>query len=99
MRGVCELALKFRCDWKGPIGKIENDQDRQPDSGNPTVRDEKGACGNVMHGLASLCHEAGNGGNNGRRCPKHARTVFLPDLDSNIRIFGQLKFFRKLYDS
>jgi hypothetical protein len=21
MRGVCELALKFRCDWKGPIGK------------------------------------------------------------------------------
>jgi hypothetical protein len=24
-----------------------------------------GACGNVMHGLASLCHEAGNSGNNG----------------------------------
>ena len=84
MRGVCELALKFRCDWKGPIGKIENDQDRQPDSGNPTVRDEKGACGNVVHGLASLCHEAGNGGNNGRRCPKHARTVFLPDLNSKV---------------
>jgi hypothetical protein len=58
MRGVCELALKFRGDWEGPIGKIENDQDRQPDLGNPTVRDEKGACGNVMHGLASLCHEA-----------------------------------------
>jgi serine/threonine protein phosphatase PrpC len=35
-----------------------------------------------MHGLASLCHEAGNAGNNGRRCPKHARTVFLPDLNS-----------------
>ena len=35
-----------------------------------------------MHGLASFCHEAGNGGNNGRRCPNHARTVFLPDLDS-----------------
>ena len=43
---------------------------------------KRGACGNVMHGLASFCHEAGNGGNNGRRCPKHARTVFLPDLDS-----------------
>ena len=42
----------------------------------------KGDCGNVMHGLVSLCHEAGNGGNNGRRCPKDARTVFLPDLDS-----------------
>jgi len=40
------------------------------------------ACGNVMHVLASLCHEAGNGVNNGRRCPKYARTVFLPDLDS-----------------
>ena len=23
---------------------------RQPDSGNPTVRDERGACGNVNHG-------------------------------------------------
>ena len=45
---------------------------------------KKGACGNVMHGLASLCHEAGNGGNNGRRCPKHARTVFLPDLNSKL---------------
>ena len=30
-----------------------------------------------MHGLAYLCDEAGNGGNNGRRCPTHARTVFL----------------------
>ena len=43
-----------------------------------------------MHGLASLCHEAGNGGNNGRRCPKHARTVFLPDLDS---IIGRVALF------
>ena len=51
----------------------------EPDAGNPTVRDEKGACGNVMHGLASFCHEAGNDGNNGRRFPKHARTVFLPE--------------------
>jgi len=44
------------------------------------------ACGNVMHGLASLCHEAGNSGNNGRHFPKHARTVFLPDHDSNYYI-------------
>jgi hypothetical protein len=35
-----------------------------------------------MYGLASFCREAGIGENNGRRCPKHARTVFLPDLDS-----------------
>jgi hypothetical protein len=43
---------------------------------------KRGACGNVMHGLAFLCREAGNGENNGRRCPKYARTVFLPNLDS-----------------
>jgi hypothetical protein len=43
MREVCELALKFRGDREGPIGKeISGDQDRQPDSGNSTVRDEKG---------------------------------------------------------
>jgi hypothetical protein len=42
MRGACELALKFGCDGEGPIGKNSGDQDRQPDSGNPTVRDEKG---------------------------------------------------------
>jgi hypothetical protein len=36
------------------------------------------AFGNVIHGLASLCHEAGNGGNNRRRCPKDTRTLFLP---------------------
>jgi len=24
---------------------------RQPDSGNPTVRDERGACGNVGYGM------------------------------------------------
>jgi hypothetical protein len=43
MRGVCELALELRCDWEGLLGKInQNGQDRQPDSGNPTVRDEKG---------------------------------------------------------
>jgi hypothetical protein len=41
------------------------------------------AYGNVMHGLTSVCQKAGKGGNNGRRCPKHARTVFLPDLNSN----------------
>jgi hypothetical protein len=35
-----------------------------------------------MHALTSLSHEGENGGNNGRRCYKHARIVLLPDLDS-----------------
>jgi hypothetical protein len=28
---------------------------------------KRGACGNVMHGLTAICHEAGNGGYNGSR--------------------------------
>jgi hypothetical protein len=40
------------------------------------------AYGNVMHGLASLCHETGNGGNDGMCYPKNAHTVFLPDRHS-----------------
>lgn len=36
--------------------------------------------GNVMRGLTSLGHEAGNSGNDGRLFPKPARTVFLSDL-------------------
>jgi hypothetical protein len=71
------LVISSYLDWMGRFARESHCC--QPESGNPTFRDERGACGNVMHGLASLCHEAGNGGNNGRRCPKHARTVFLPD--------------------
>lgn len=44
-----------------------------------------------MHGLTSFGHEAGNGGNNGRHCPKRARTVFLFGLDS-------MKYIRLLAD-
>jgi hypothetical protein len=45
--GVCERALKLRrvvgrSSWKSCCC--------QPDSGNPTVRDERGACGNVGDG-------------------------------------------------
>ncbi len=53
-RGECRRVLKLRIGWEGFLGK------RcccQPDSGNPTVRDERGACGNVMQGLAPFCHE------------------------------------------
>jgi hypothetical protein len=46
-RGVCGRALKPRKVWEGPPGKCCC---CQPDSGNPTVRDERGACGNVSEG-------------------------------------------------
>jgi hypothetical protein len=36
----------------------------------------------VIHGLATLCHDAGNGGNNGGGCPKHAHTLLQPGFDS-----------------
>jgi len=36
------------------------------------------ACGNVMYGLASLCHEAGNGQNNGRHCLNMRAPYFYP---------------------
>jgi hypothetical protein len=39
IRGVYEPAFKLRCSWEGPMGKCGS---RQPDSGNPTVRDETG---------------------------------------------------------
>ena len=42
--GVCERALEPRDAWEGPPGKCCC---CQPDSGNPTVRDERGASGNV----------------------------------------------------
>ena len=42
--GVCERALEPRAAWEGPLGKCCC---CQPDSGNPTVRDERGAPGNV----------------------------------------------------
>jgi hypothetical protein len=33
---------------------------RQPDSGNPTVRDERGACGNVNYGEGYTGTYSGN---------------------------------------
>ncbi len=39
MRGECGRALKLPEVWEGCQGKCH---DRQPDSGNPTVRDENG---------------------------------------------------------
>jgi len=46
-RGVRRRVLKPRDVWEGPLRKCCC---CQPDSGNPTVRDERGAHGNVDHG-------------------------------------------------
>ncbi len=48
---------------------------RQPDSGNPTVRDEKGACGNVTDSEFT----------------KGARAVFLPDGAASKAAIQQVK--------
>ena len=51
---------------------------RQPDSGNPTVRDERGACGNVGYGRGYTGTYSGNA-ETAKSGPKVARAVFLPD--------------------
>jgi hypothetical protein len=50
-RGVCESALKLRCGREGSLRNCG--QGRQPDSGNPTVRDEIG--GSEKRGLWWNC--------------------------------------------
>jgi hypothetical protein len=46
-RGVYERAFEPRAVWEGPLGTSDG---CPPDAGNPTARDERGACGNVNHG-------------------------------------------------
>jgi hypothetical protein len=46
-RGVCRRVLEPRAAWEGPLGKSRC---CQPDSGKPTVRDERGAHGDVDYG-------------------------------------------------
>src|SRR5438128_11422849 len=48
--GVCECALKLPRVWEGCVAIILHLTGCQPDSGKPTVRDERGACGNVGYG-------------------------------------------------
>src|SRR2546426_4430085 len=50
VRGVCECALKLPRVWEGCAAIILHITGCQPDSGKPTVRDERGACGNVSYG-------------------------------------------------
>ena len=51
---------------------------RQPDSGNPTVRDERGACGNVDYGEGYSGTYSRNA-ETAKPSPTVARAVFLPD--------------------
>jgi hypothetical protein len=51
---------------------------RQPDSGNPTVRDERGACGNVSDGEGYTGTYRGTA-ETAKPVPKVARAAFLPD--------------------
>jgi len=67
MRGVCGRALKLPSVGEGCAMNELMITDRQPDSGKPTVRDERGAYGNVMQGLTAVCHEIGNDGYIGSR--------------------------------
>src|SRR2546430_4041483 len=48
--GVCECALKLPRVWEGCVAIRLHITGCQPDSGKPTVRDERGACGNVGYG-------------------------------------------------
>jgi hypothetical protein len=59
--GGYERAFKPRDGWEGPAGR---GYCCQPDSGKPTVRDERGAYGNVSYG--------------GTRNPLHKPTVCPP---------------------
>jgi hypothetical protein len=45
-RGVCESARELRTVWEGDRREARS----APDWGHPTVRDRRGACGNVDHG-------------------------------------------------
>ena len=69
--------LSFRRVGKAAGGPTPRSE---PDSGNPTVRDRRGACGNAEQGLMAICHEIGNDGYTGSHYPKLARAVFLSRL-------------------
>ena len=78
MRGVCGRALKLPFVREGCVTKEPEITGRQPDSGKPTVRDERGACGNVGYGRGYTGTYSGNA-DTAKPEPKVARAVFLPD--------------------
>ena len=64
---------------------------RQPDSGKPTVRDERGACGNVGYGRGYTGTYSGNA-ETAKPQPKVARAAFLPDslIPIPLRAWGSI---------
>ncbi len=60
MRGECGRALKLPYVREGCVMKEPMITGRQPDSGNPTVRDERGACENVNYGEGYTGTYSGN---------------------------------------
>jgi len=62
---VCQ-HLSFIANGKTTEGKSRS----KPDPGNLAVRDCRGACGNMLHGLITICHEVGNDGYRGSYWPK-----------------------------
>ena len=78
MRGVCGRALKLLFVREGRAMNKPMITGRQPDSGKPTVRDERGACGNVGYGRGYTGTYSGNA-ETAKSGPKVARAVFLPD--------------------
>src|SRR5215813_11803712 len=82
--GVCECALKLPRVWEGCVAIILHITGCQPDSGKPTVRDERGAYGNVGYGgiRHPLAIERARAGHSP---PKAVRAVFLPDACRGLR--------------
>jgi len=78
MRGVCGRALELPFAREGSVMTKPRIADRQPDSGKPTVRDERGAYGNVSYGTGYSGTYSGNAETD-KPLPKVARVVFLPD--------------------
>lgn len=78
MRGVCGRALKLPFVREGCVRNEPMITGRQPDSGKPTVRDERGACGNVGYGRGYTGTYSGNA-ETAKPQPKVARAAFLPD--------------------
>ena len=62
---VCQ-HLSFILCGKTTKGKSRS----KPDPGNLAVRDCRGACRNMLHGLITICHEVGNDRYRGSYWPK-----------------------------
>jgi len=79
MRGVCGRALKLPSVGEGCAVNEPLITGCQPDSRDSTVRDERGACGNVGYGRGYTGTYRGNA-ETAKPKPKVARVAYLPDI-------------------